>query len=59
VLREVEGLSTAEAAAEAGVSANNMAVRAWRARRRLQAELGRMGWLSEDSEEADAEEIAP
>jgi RNA polymerase sigma-70 factor (ECF subfamily) len=50
VLREVEGLSTAEAAAEVGVSANNMAVRTWRARRRLQAELGRMGWLSDDAE---------
>jgi len=50
VLHEVEGLSTAEAAAEAGVSVNNMTVRIWRARRRVRAELGRMGWLPEEGE---------
>lgn len=46
VLREVEGLSMAEAAAQAGVSANNMAVRVHRARERLREELTRMGWLA-------------
>ncbi|MCB9701033.1 MAG: RNA polymerase sigma factor [Myxococcales bacterium] len=50
VLCEVEGLSMSEAAAEAGVTVNNMTVRAWRARRRVRAELGRMGWLPEEGE---------
>lgn len=47
LLREVEGLSMAEAAAQAGVSTNNMTVRVWRARAKIQKELGRRGWLGE------------
>lgn len=45
VLKEIEGLSVADAAAQAGISANNMAVRVHRARERLREELTRMGWL--------------
>ena len=45
VLREIEGLSMAEAAAQAGISTNNMAVRVHRARERVRRELTRAGWL--------------
>ncbi len=47
VLRELEGLSTAEAAQQLGISANNLAVRATRARKRIRKELGRRGWLED------------
>lgn len=47
VLRELEGLSTAEAAQQLGISANNLAVRATRARQRIRKELGRRGWLED------------
>ncbi|MEM9460525.1 MAG: sigma-70 family RNA polymerase sigma factor [Myxococcota bacterium] len=45
VLRELEGLATAEAAQQLGISANNLAVRATRARQRIRKELVRRGWL--------------
>ena len=48
VLREVEGLTMREAAAQAGVSTNNMTVRAWRARTKIRRSLGRLGWLHDD-----------
>jgi RNA polymerase sigma-70 factor (ECF subfamily) len=46
VLRELQGLSTAEAAAMLGITAENLAVRVNRARTRIREELGRRGWLS-------------
>lgn len=49
LLREVEGLSMAEAAEQAGVSTNTMTVRVWRARAKIQKELGRRGWLGEEA----------
>lgn len=52
VLRELEGLSMQEAATQAGISANNMTVRVWRAREAIRGELGRLGWLSDDEEAA-------
>lgn len=45
VLRELEGLPTAEAAEQLGISPGNLAVRATRARQRIRDELGRRGWL--------------
>lgn len=45
VLRELEGLPTAEAAEQLGISPGNLAVRATRARQRIRTELGRRGWL--------------
>lgn len=45
VLRELEGLPTAEAALQLGISPGNLAVRATRARQRIRTELGRRGWL--------------
>ncbi len=45
VLREVQGLSTAEAAATLGITAENLAVRVNRARNRIREELGRRGWI--------------
>jgi RNA polymerase sigma-70 factor (ECF subfamily) len=47
VLREMEGLSTQEAADELGISPGNVAVRASRARDRIRKELRRRGWLEE------------
>ncbi len=41
VLREVEGLSTEEAARELGVAENTLKARLWRARQQLAARLGR------------------
>jgi RNA polymerase sigma-70 factor (ECF subfamily) len=41
VLREVEGLSTGEAARELGVSENTLKARLWRARQQLTERLGR------------------
>jgi RNA polymerase sigma-70 factor (ECF subfamily) len=46
VLRDLEGLPPAEAAAQLGISPGNLAVRATRARQRLRAELERLGWLA-------------
>ncbi|MEZ4452619.1 MAG: RNA polymerase sigma factor [Nannocystaceae bacterium] len=51
LLREVEGLTAAEAAEAAGVSTNNMTVRVWRARAKIRAELGRRGWLTREEAE--------
>lgn len=45
VLRELEELSMAEAAARARVSANTMAVRVFRAREKIREALTREGWL--------------
>lgn len=45
VLRDLEGLPTAEAAEQLGISPGNLAVRAARARQRIRTELGRRGWL--------------
>lgn len=45
VLRELQGLSTAEAAATLGITAENLAVRVNRARNRIREELGRRGWF--------------
>jgi RNA polymerase sigma-70 factor (ECF subfamily) len=52
VMREIEGLSMADAAARAGVSANNMAVRVHRAREKVRQVLTRVGWLPATREEA-------
>lgn len=48
VLREIQGLSTSEAAERLGISASNVAVRVTRARGRIRDELARRGWLGED-----------
>lgn len=45
ILRELGGFSLREAAEQLGVSENNVAVRASRARTRVRAELKRLGWL--------------
>lgn len=45
VLRMIEGLDRRAAAAELGISPNNVSVRCIRARERLEAELRIMGWL--------------
>lgn len=42
ILRELEGLAPSEAAEQLGISANNLAVRASRARSRLRQQLGMM-----------------
>jgi RNA polymerase sigma-70 factor (ECF subfamily) len=49
VLRELEGLPTAEAAQQLGISPGNLAVRATRARQRIRKELARRGWLESES----------
>ena len=46
VLRELQGMSTTEAAQMLGITAENLAVRVNRARTRIREELGRRGWLS-------------
>jgi len=46
VLRELQGLSTTEAAQMLGITAENLAVRVNRARTRIREELGRRGWLT-------------
>ncbi len=51
VLRDLEGLPPAEAAAQLGISAGNLAVRATRARQRLRVELEKLGWLAPLPEE--------
>lgn len=48
VLREIQGLSTAEAAERLGISSSNVAVRVTRARQRIRDELHRRGWLGTD-----------
>ncbi|MEE9383723.1 MAG: RNA polymerase sigma factor [Nannocystaceae bacterium] len=45
ILRELEGLSLREAAAQLEISENNVAVRSSRARNRLRDELARLGWF--------------
>ncbi|MDC0717507.1 RNA polymerase sigma factor [Nannocystis bainbridge] len=52
VLRELEELSMVEAAARAGVTANTMAVRVFRAREKVREALTRGGWLTAKTEEA-------
>lgn len=47
VLRELEGLPTAEAARQLEISPGNLAVRATRARKRIRKELLRRGWMPE------------
>lgn len=44
VLRELEGLPPADAAAALGISEGNLAVRASRARTRIRQDLSRLGW---------------
>jgi RNA polymerase sigma-70 factor (ECF subfamily) len=46
VLRELQGLSTADTAARLGITTENVAVRVNRARSRIREELGRRGWLA-------------
>lgn len=46
ILRDLEGLSTAAAAEQLGITANNLAVRAARARAKIREELARQGWLA-------------
>ncbi|MEM7153778.1 MAG: RNA polymerase sigma factor [Myxococcota bacterium] len=52
VLRDLEGFSPAEAAAQLGISSGNLSVRASRARERIRKELESLGWLSPRSEES-------
>ena len=47
ILRDLVGLSLAEAAAQSGISANNIAVRSYRARRRIRHLLIAKGWVGE------------
>lgn len=54
VLREVQGLSTAEAAERLGISTSNVAVRVTRARSRIRDELTRRGWLNEREQRVHA-----
>ncbi len=45
ILRDLAGLSTDEAARQLGISAGNVAVRAHRARARIERELTARGWM--------------
>lgn len=45
ILRELEGASTQDVAEQLGITANNVAVRAARARAKIREELTRLGWL--------------
>jgi RNA polymerase sigma-70 factor (ECF subfamily) len=45
ILRELEGTSTREVAEQLGITPNNVAVRAARARAKIREELTRLGWL--------------
>lgn len=47
VLREIQGLSTSEAAQVLGISVANLSVRVTRARARIREELVRRGWVGE------------
>ena len=49
VLRELEGLTTADAAEQLGISPGNLAVRATRARQRIRSELIERGWLGQEA----------
>lgn len=49
-LRELEGLSTQQAAIELGISPGNVAVRATRARQKIRKALRRRGWLGEETD---------
>lgn len=46
VLKDLEGLSQREIAEQLGITENNAAVRATRARTRVREELVRLGWVS-------------
>lgn len=46
VLRELQGMSTADAAARLGITVENLAVRVNRARTRIREALARQGWLT-------------
>lgn len=46
VLRDLEGLSPAEGAAQLGITPGNLSVRATRARERIRRELESRGWLA-------------
>lgn len=46
VLRDLEGFSPADAAAQLGISPGNLSVRASRARERIRQELETLGWLT-------------
>lgn len=48
ILREIQGLSTSEAADRLGISSANVAVRVTRARSRIRDELARRGWLGDE-----------
>lgn len=48
ILREIQGLSTGDAAERLGISPSNVAVRVTRARGRIRDELARRGWLGEE-----------
>lgn len=50
VLRDLEGFSPADAAAQLGISPGNLSVRASRARERIRQELEQLGWLSPQPE---------
>ncbi len=52
ILRELEGLGPTEAAEQLGITANNLAVRASRARTRIRKQLARLGHGSELVESA-------
>ena len=56
VLRDVMGHSTKEAAAELGISSGNLAVRAHRARRKVEARLEALGWLDDYKSEGGSDE---
>lgn len=49
ILRDLDGLPTAEVAAVLGITPKNATVRATRARARLRDELLRLGWSTEES----------
>lgn len=53
VLCDLQELPTATAAAELGVTAGNLRVRATRARAKIREQLIHLGWLVDDGEERD------
>ncbi|MFV8755416.1 RNA polymerase sigma factor [Nannocystaceae bacterium ST9] len=55
ILRELEGLAPAEAAEQLGITANNLAVRASRARTRIRKQLVRLGYESSESSRENEE----
>ena len=46
ILKDLEGLSQREIATQLGITENNAAVRATRARARVRDELEKLGWVS-------------